>query len=1505
MKKSYLSGVMVILLLFNIGFVCGDVLINEVMYNPTTEQGGDGNVEWVELYNDGLTTVNLADWTIDGNDFDDYNITAGEYLIVVDKVTGENSFEAWWGNNDLVWNSTDGDYSVIEGSLSLNDNEDTFNLTDGTYSDVVHYLDDWGADDNGKTLERYNLVSNDWGESLDVNGTPGEQNSIYNSPPEIILFDVTFDEDSYDATINLTQQVTDEEDDPADISWDYIPADDLTVEILPNKILNISADTNFYGERSLTLMATDTGGLEDSVNITVTVNAVNDLPVIDPIDPIVFDEEKDNNDVDLDLYVSDIETADENLSWGYSGDTENLIIDIDEETHLLNISADEDWYGDRTITLTATDEDEGSSSVDVDISVKNVNDAPYFTTSPTDLTAIEAVEYTYDADADDIDSDVDELEFSIKPLDGAGIDDETGEFTWVPTPLQAENSLNKVEISVSDGEKSATQEFNVTVLFVLDIINIKINGESLENFETMEGIAPGDILNIGFDVINRFPTGYDKAIVGIDVTATMSPFGELEEKPEFYLDGQDTKHISYEYQVPYTFDDPDFSLMLEVEGEDLYENPHKGAKKIYFGVDRDFHRVKITGKEWSPDNLTCSRETSLTVSLANTGDYDEEGTITVYNAKTGTDMEQEFDLETAEEGDFVFNDIDASVATNDEEFEITVKYRDNYYVIDDSIDLTINDCFDVDGLEDVAKMDEDSDSDWTIDLRNYTYDIGVEYYVESTNTSILVCKVDSDGANLKCDEPLENWNGVLPINLTITKSGAVTKEQFDVTVNPVNDEPVASDVSAEVDEDSSVVIELDCSDIDEDSLSYIVVDGPGEGTLSGSGSSRTYRPDDDYHGSDSFTYKCNDGINDSNEATVDITVKDVLDEPSISDFSPKEDNLLIGDGVTQLFSITIDDPDNIDPVIKWYIGDTPQTYEGDKFPFEVYSSGIYEVTAKVTDSSETEDYGEKTWNIRVTEIPVTDDYTGTIANVPEDEVSDYAYLTIVKSGVAMIDFTGVGIDLREVIDVDANVRIQKGVAGINSNADGFAVFKNKQATITMYGLSGPSAPTIYYHYGFETTGTKICDEDSHPSCTNIDYNAGTLEFDVSHFTMFFLNMPPTITSSAVTTAVQGDEYRYDVQATDPESDTLTYSLTQKPSGMNIDGSTGLITWTPSNITEEDVTVRVTDGTNAVTQSFKIRVEEPNRLRISDLDVKVEGENAKDLQNGEKIKEEARPGDKVKFDIEIENMFSSASDMMIEDITVEVIIRDVDDGDDLEEDVDIDEIDAGDDDSVALEFEIPTLVDEGDYDVLIDIDGEDEDGNEHDVRWELTLEVKKNKHDLLIDDVDLIPSTVKCNRNPALDVEVINIGREDEDDVTVKITNTKLGIDLKRELGELEEGDDEDTTDRATFRFVVDDDAKEGTYPIEIKAAYDGKTGDEATVDLIVEECIDITTPLEGDLVDVVIEEPEIKEPVTPVTEISFRESSEYMTLLIILFVILAGGVIFLIGGTIILMKKKR
>lgn len=90
-----------------------------------------------------------------------------------------------------------------------------------------------------------------------------------------------------------------------------------------------------------------------------------------------------------------------------------------------------------------------------------------------------------------------------------------------------------------------------------------------------------------------------------------------------------------------------------------------------------------------------------------------------------------------------------------------------------------------------------------------------------------------------------------------------------------------------------------------------------------------------------------------------------------------------------------------------------------------------------------------------------------------------------------------------------------------------------------------------------------------------------------------VNHPPSITSTAPTTATTGQPYSYDVDATDPDAeDVLTYSLPVAPTGMTINTTTGLIQWTPTTgqAGSQNVTVRVQDaGGLFVEQNFIISV----------------------------------------------------------------------------------------------------------------------------------------------------------------------------------------------------------------------------------------------------------------------------------------------------------------------------
>ncbi len=71
------------------------------------------------------------------------------------------------------------------------------------------------------------------------------------------------------------------------------------------------------------------------------------------------------------------------------------------------------------------------------------------------------------------------------------------------------------------------------------------------------------------------------------------------------------------------------------------------------------------------------------------------------------------------------------------------------------------------------------------------------------------------------------------------------------------------------------------------------------------------------------------------------------------------------------------------------------------------------------------------------------------------------------------------------------------------------------------------------------------------------------------------NTSPTIVSKPKTLAAVGQAYVYDVDATDPNNDAITYALSSGPEGMAIDPVTGRIGWKPTLSQEGDYNVFVT------------------------------------------------------------------------------------------------------------------------------------------------------------------------------------------------------------------------------------------------------------------------------------------------------------------------------------------
>lgn len=121
--------------------------------------------------------------------------------------------------------------------------------------------------------------------------------------------------------------------------------------------------------------------------------------------------------------------------------------------------------------------------------------------------------------------------------------------------------------------------------------------------------------------------------------------------------------------------------------------------------------------------------------------------------------------------------------------------------------------------------------------------------------------------------------------------------------------------------------------------------------------------------------------------------------------------------------------------------------------------------------------------------------------------------------------------------------------------------------------------TPYYDYSNFVAGGRLQPGQLTESPTVLFHNPNRVQFDYELVFLGKLNEAPYFTSVPRIEALAGRTYTYDADAIDPDDDPLVYSLLVAPTGMTIDASTGVITWTTvnDNIGQHDITVYTTDG----------------------------------------------------------------------------------------------------------------------------------------------------------------------------------------------------------------------------------------------------------------------------------------------------------------------------------------
>ncbi len=275
-----------------------------------------------------------------------------------------------------------------------------------------------------------------------------------------------------------------------------------------------------------------------------------------------------------------------------------------------------------------------------------------------------------------------------------------------------------------------------------------------------------------------------------------------------------------------------------------------------------------------------------------------------------------------------------------------------------------------------------------------------------------------------------------------------------------------------------------------------------------------------------------------------------------------------------------------------------------------------------------------------------------------------------------------------------------------------------------------------------------------------------------------------------------------------------------------------------------------------------------------------------------------------FKVKVRNDYTE--DM--EDITVTVTILDVD-GEDLEKESGEFDLRTGKDKEVTLSFSLlQETVDESEYAVEIEVEGDAEDDTSHRTVETISFSVERERHRVIISKAALSQEAVQCIRQTSLQVEVKNIGRDEEDDVEVKVHNEALGIALRRGAIELEDyTDDRDSEFDTSFSLNLED-ADAGTYPLAVEVYLDGELEDSEEKLVEVRDCaaLSVVTQTQEELADqdLVAELEEQleqslqsrkEEQKQPSVTASLRESPLYVPLLgvVIVLVVLAG--LLLIG----------
>ncbi|WP_254662707.1 tandem-95 repeat protein, partial [Vibrio parahaemolyticus] len=712
--------------------------------SPTADWNGSETLTFTATDSSGESVSQTVNFTVASV----ADIVADKATVVEDtptiiKVLGNDTFE---GDGKVV--SLDANNGPANGTVSVNpDGSVTYTPNDNYHgADSFTYIVTSGGVSESTTVE--------------VNVTP------VNDAP-VAKDDIATTQEDTAVTIDVLPNDTDVDGDKLSIESASVPKEQGTVEVVDGKLVFTPAE-NFNGDAEITYTVTD-GALTDQATVNVTVNAVNDTPVVESsIADQTLAEDFTPYTINLNTAFSDVDNVDGELSFSVSG---NSNIQVSIVNGIATFTPTADWNGSETLTFTATDPSGESVSQTVNFTVAPVADivadkATVVEDTPTIIKVL-------GNDTFEGDDKVVSLDTNNGPANGTVSVNPDGSVTY--TPNDNYHGADSFTYIVTSGGVSESTTVNVDATPVNDAPVAKDDiATTQEDTAVTIDVLPND-------------TDIDGDTLRIDSASVPSDQGTVE-----IVDGKlvftPAENFNGDAEITYTVTDGELTDEAKVS---VTVNPVNDAPTI-----------KVDAVESITENAVSTDTVVATLTVRDTDTSEDQLTVSLENNSNGYFVLVGDEVKLTQAGvDAVNND-----ELNLKDLTISASVSDGVNPTANGSDsLIVNRVNDAPTVENAIAdqvLSEDFDA-YMIDLNEVfkDSDSALNFSV-SGNNSIQIFIVNG----VATITPTADWNGKETITFTATDpSGESISQTVNFTVVPVAD--IVAD-KATVVEDTPTIIQF-------------------------------------------------------------------------------------------------------------------------------------------------------------------------------------------------------------------------------------------------------------------------------------------------------------------------------------------------------------------------------------------------------------------------------------------------------------------------------------------------------------------------------------------------------------------------------------------------------------------------------------------------------------------------------------------------------------------------